>query len=55
MKKIIIIIGIILVLFIGGYFIFPFIVALFKSLIGIVAIILIATGIFIGYKLAKRK
>jgi hypothetical protein len=55
MKKSTIIIGLILLLFIGGYFLFPFVVTLFKSLIGIFAIILIVVGIFIGYIIPKRK
>jgi amino acid permease len=55
MKNILIIIGILLLLLIGGYYIFPFVVMTFKSLIGVFFILLIAIGVYIGYKLPKRR
>jgi hypothetical protein len=52
-KTLWIIIGIIAVLCVAGYFIFPVVVVIFKAIIGLNVLILIAAVFFIGYLLSK--
>jgi len=54
-KTIIIILGIVLLLIIFGYFTFPLVLVLFKSVIGMIALVLIGLGIFIGTLIPKRR
>lgn len=55
MKNILIIIGVLLLLLVCGFYIFPMVVVAFKAVIGLVVILLIALGVYIGYIIPKRK
>ena len=55
MKNVLIIIGILLLLLICGFYLFPLVVVAFKAVIGLAVILLIALGIYIGYIIAKKK
>ena len=54
-KTIIIIVGFVLLLIIIGYFTFPLVLVLFKSMIGMIALVLIGLGIFIGTLIPKKR
>jgi VIT1/CCC1 family predicted Fe2+/Mn2+ transporter len=55
MKNILIILGIFLLLLVCGFYIFPLVVVAFKAVIGLVFILLIVIGIYIGYIIPKKK
>jgi hypothetical protein len=52
-KTLWIIIGIMAMLCVAGYYLFPVVMVIFKAIIGLNIFILIAAGFFIGYLLSK--
>jgi len=55
MKNILIIIGVLLLFLVGGFFIFPFIIMAIKALIGLFFLILIIIGFILAYYLIIKK
>lgn len=52
-KTILIIIGVVILLCVIGYLLFPVFVVIVKAIVGLHVFILVALGLFIGYLLSK--